>query len=48
MPLLDKAGVAPDIDGGFVELKGSGDATTFVQACRKVRFWEREAKVKQV
>jgi catalase len=48
MPLLDKAGVAPDIDGGFVELKGSGDAKTFVQACRKVRFWEREAKVKQV
>jgi catalase len=29
-------------------LKGSGDAKTFVQACRKVKSWEREAKVKQV
>jgi catalase len=48
MPLLDKAGVAPDIDGGFVELKSGGDAKTCMQACRKVRFWEREAKVKQV
>ena len=39
---------APEIDGGFVALKGAGDAKTFVQACRKLRFWEREAKVKQV
>jgi catalase len=48
MPLLDKANVAVDIDGGFIELKSSSDAKSFVQACRKVRFWEREAKVKQV
>jgi catalase len=47
-PVLTKAGVAQDLDGGCVELKGAADAATFVQACRKVRFWERGPKVKQV
>jgi catalase len=48
MPLLEKAGVAADMDGGFAELKGGTDATEFVQMCRKLRVWERKAKVKQV
>lgn len=43
MPLLEKAGVVPD--GGFVALKNAKDAKAFVQACRQLRFWEREAKV---
>jgi catalase len=44
-PLLDKAGVAPD--GGIVELGKAKDATSFIETCRKLRFWEREATVKQ-
>jgi catalase len=43
MPLFEKAGVVPD--GGFVALKSAKDAKAFVQACRQMRFWEREAKV---
>ena len=45
-PLLAKAGVAAD--GGVVELKAGRDAAAFVQTCRQLRFWEREAKVKRV
>ena len=45
-PLLAKAGVAAD--GGVVELKAARDAAAFVQTCRQLRFWEREAKVKRV
>ncbi|EWY37906.1 catalase [Skermanella stibiiresistens SB22] len=48
MPLLEKACVAADMDGGFTELKSAADAKTFITTCRKLRFWEREPKVKQV
>jgi catalase len=41
-PLLEKANIAAMMDGGFVALD-SGDAAGFVQACRALRFWEREA-----
>ena len=40
-PLFSKAGVADDMDGGFMELKGTGDCESFVTACRKLRFWDR-------
>jgi catalase len=43
-PLLQKAGVT-DMDGGCLALKGPADAKKFLMACRKLRFWEREAKV---
>ena len=43
-PLLQKAGVT-ETDGGCVGLKRPEDAKTFFKACRKLRFWEREAKV---
>lgn len=46
-PLLEKAGLK-DMDGGFVALKSAADAKHFLQACRKLRFWEREAKVHAV
>jgi catalase len=46
MPLLQKAGVAPD--AGVVELKAARDAANFVKACGELRFWGREAKVKRV
>jgi len=46
-PLFEKAGVM-ETDGGFVPLKSAADAKSFVAACRKLRFWEREAKVHAV
>ncbi|WP_327788216.1 catalase [Marinimicrococcus flavescens] len=47
-PLLKKAGVFEDRDGGVLQLASASDAEPFVAACRKLRFWERESKVKQV
>jgi catalase len=47
-PLLEKAGIAPARDSGLVELNEPGDAAIFVQACRQLRFWERETTVKRV
>jgi catalase len=47
-PLLEKAGVLAERDQGFVPLAAADDAKAFVAACRKLRFWQREAKVKQV
>jgi catalase len=46
-PLFEKAGMT-EMDGGFVALKSAADAKRFVAACRKLRFWEREAKVHAV
>jgi catalase len=46
-PLFEKAGMT-EMDGGFVALKSAADAKRFVTACRKLRFWEREAKVHAV
>ena len=43
-PLLAKAGVVGD--EGVIELKSSDDGNAFVSACRKLRFWTREDKVK--
>ena len=47
-PLLQKAGVLEDRDEGCLALGSAGDAEAFVAACRKLRFWSREARVKQV
>ena len=44
-PLLDKAGVMPD--EGVVALAKAKDAGSFVEACRALRFWPREAAVKR-
>jgi len=48
MPLFEKTGLAADMDEGCVELSGKGSAKAFVEACRKLRVWEREPKVKPV
>ena len=48
VPLLSKAGVLEDRDEGFLPLRSAGDAKTFVAACRQLRVWQREARVKQV
>jgi catalase len=42
MALFEAAGVADLIDDGYVALGGNG-ATAFVEACRAVRLWAREA-----
>ncbi len=40
-PLVEKAVGTDAIDDGFTLLKTEQDATTFVTACRKLRFWDR-------
>jgi len=45
-PLLEKAGVAPDADEGLVRLDRSAAVAAFVESCRKLRLWAREAAVK--
>jgi catalase len=45
-PLLDKGGV--EADGGCLLLQKPSDAKVFVQTCRQLRFWEREAAVHAV
>ena len=46
-PLLEKAGTA-ERDKGVIELHEPGDAASFVEACRGLRLWEGEAKVKRI
>jgi catalase len=46
LPLIAKAVGEDAIDAGFVELTAARDAAKFVEACRKIRFWDRESKVK--
>ncbi len=42
--ILRAAGITADKrDGGFIALGKSKDATTFVEQCRALRFWDREA-----
>jgi catalase len=31
------------IDAGFIEIRGAKDASKFIEMCRKLRFWERQA-----
>ena len=41
LPLLEKVGLAGSIDDGFVLLKTGKDCGAFIEACRKLRFWDR-------
>jgi catalase len=41
-PLLTKVVGADNFDEGFIELRGSKDIPQFIQACQKLRFWERQ------
>ncbi|TIM69302.1 MAG: catalase [Mesorhizobium sp.] len=45
-PLLTRAGVDADADEGLIRLDSKEAAEEFVQACRKLRLWAREAAVK--
>ncbi|TPM95042.1 catalase [Mesorhizobium sp. B2-1-3A] len=46
VPLLAKAGVEPGADEGLIPLTDEAAAVAFVEACRKLRLWAREAAVK--
>ena len=48
MPLLEKAGIAASRDSGVIALGGPADVTRFLEACRQLRLWQREAVVKRV
>jgi catalase len=45
--LLQAAGVWEQVDDGYVELGSRAAATTFIERCRNLRHWAREAKVDQ-
>ena len=46
-PLLAKV-VGDQLDDGIIDLKSPRDIPKFLAACRKLRFWDREPKVKSV
>jgi len=46
VPLFEKAGVEPDADEGLVPLENAASITAFIEGCRKLRLWAREAAVK--
>ena len=39
--LFDAAGLTPMIDAGYVALGARTSVTTFLEACRAGRYWER-------
>lgn len=45
-PLFEKAGVEPDADEGLIPLDGAASISAFIESCRKLRLWAREAVVK--
>ncbi len=44
-PLLKKAGIWSELDDGCMEMSAKDDGKSFVEACRKLRFWDREEKL---
>ncbi len=46
VPLLEKAGIARQLDEGTVQLSGGKDVAAFVQELGKLRVWGREPSVK--
>jgi catalase len=44
--LLVKAGVPKEADEGIIQLASPDAASAFVEACRPLRFWAREAEAK--
>jgi catalase len=45
MPLFEKAGIAGDMDDGFIPLGTAKGPAAFIAACRKLRIWAREQVV---
>ena len=48
MPLFAKASIPASLDNGFILLNDAEACTSFLQHCGELRFWAREALVKQV
>jgi catalase len=46
IPLLEKAGIASELDEGTVQLSGGKDVAAFVEELGKLRVWGREPSVK--
>ncbi|WP_018388362.1 catalase [Ancylobacter sp. FA202] len=46
LPLMAKAGVAPDEDEGLIALEDGASVDAFVASCRTLRLWAREGVVK--
>lgn len=46
--LLDKAAVPAAGDDALIELSGPDAVPAYIEAASNLRFWEREAKVKQI
>jgi catalase len=47
IPLLAKAGIAPDPDEGLIPLDGGrASIQRFIENCRKLRLWAREPSVR--
>ncbi len=46
-PLLEKAGVAADLDEGCTALDTPNAAKTFLDKCRALRFWAREQAMQE-
>jgi catalase len=47
LPLLAAAGVADELDEGYVALDKKASVATFLESCRQVRYWAREGAVDQ-
>ena len=45
LPLFAKAGIAGELDAGFIPLSKPKGSKSFAAACRKLRFWDRESVV---
>lgn len=49
VPLLRKGGIAEsDEDEGLIHLESAGDMSQFIEKCRALRFWPREAKTHSI
>jgi catalase len=40
-PLLRKFGGLEELDDGFIVLKGGAEAVSFLEKCRRLRYWDR-------
>jgi catalase len=48
LPLLEAAGVAAELDDGYIALDKRDAPATVIERCRAVRFWERAAPDRQL
>ncbi|MBA3815839.1 MAG: catalase [Parachlamydiaceae bacterium] len=44
-PFFERLGLTSELDKGCIELRESHDVVKFMDACKNIRFWERESVV---